>query len=143
MLRSLVGSEMCIRDSNYSFTPGGVGGFGTIVIRSSTFNNSTAGMVLTQGSDTIGFGIATGNIASNQVASNNFGTGSPASSIFPKRSGPYSLVVTTGVSVIKGIGLGYDVTYDITAVPEPATLMLALVGLLATCFWRPSGRTRS
>jgi hypothetical protein len=131
-----------LTDPNYTFAPGGVGGFGTIVIRSSTFNNSTAGMVLTQGSDTIGFGVATGTIASNQVATNNFGTGSPASSIFPRQSGPYTLIATQGVSVIKGIGLGYDVTYGITAVPEPATLVLAFVGLLATCFSRRSGHTR-
>ena len=133
-----------LADPNYTFTPGSVGGFGTIVVRSSTFNNSTAGMVLTQGSNTIGFGVATGSIASNQQANNNFGPpGSPASSVFPRQSGPYTLVVTQGVSVIKGIGLGYDVTYDITAVPEPATLMLVFVGLLATCSWRRFSRTRS
>ena len=122
-----------LTDPNYTFTPGSVGGFGTTVIRSSTFNNATASMVLTQTlnpTNTIGFGQATGSIASNQQALNNFGPpASPASSVFPRQSGPYSLIVTQGVSVIKGIGLGYDVTYDITAVPEPSTLML--LGIVA------------
>ncbi len=133
-----------LTDPNYAFTPGSVGGFGTIVVRSSTFNNSTAGMVLTQGSNTIGFGVATGSIASNQQALNNFGPpASPASSVFPRQSGPYTLIATQGVSTIKGIGLGFDVTYDITAVPEPATLTLVFVGMLATCTRRRIGRTRS
>ena len=120
-----------LADPNYTFTPGGVSGFGTRVLRSNNFAEATAGMVLTQGADTIGFGTATGTIASNQVIENNLGTGATPSSIFPRQSGPYTLLVTQGTAVIKGIGLGYDVTYDITAVPEPAAGLLAAIGAVA------------
>jgi hypothetical protein len=132
-----------LSDPNYAFAPGSVSGFGTRSFRSSTFNEGTAGMILTQGASTIGFGTATGTIASNLAIENNLGNGSPASSVFSRQSGPYTLTTTQGVSTIKGIGLGYDITYDIIAVPEPATLTLVFVGLLATCFCRPNGRARS
>ena len=60
------------------------------------------------------------------VVNNNFGPPSATpSSVFPRQSGPYTLLVTQGVSVIKGLSLGYDVTYDVTALPEPSTLLLA------------------
>ena len=106
-----------LSDTNFTFTPGsgGVSNFGTQLFRSATFNESTGGMVLTQGADTIGFGTATGTIASNRIMDNNFGS---TSSVFPRQSGPYTLVATAGVSVIKGIQLAYDVNYDIVAVSD-------------------------
>jgi hypothetical protein len=103
-----------LAEPGFTFTPGGVSDFGTILFRSNNFDEATQGMVLTQGADTIGFGTATGSIASNLVVSNNFGPPGGDGSVFPRQSGPYTLLVTEGVSVIKGIKLGYDVTYDIT-----------------------------
>ena len=66
------------------------------------------------------FAAPAGTVASNLVVNNNFGTSggaNPASSIFARQTGPYTLAVTAGTSAIKGIGFGYDVTYDIAAVP--------------------------
>jgi hypothetical protein len=123
-------------EPGFTFTPGGVSGFGTTAFRSSTFNNMTAGMVLTQGSDTIGFGVATGSLASNQQINNNLGEGTPASSVFPRQTGPYTLASTVGVSVIKGIALGYDVSYDVTAVPEPGALILVVCGVAGCGLFR-------
>lgn len=119
-------------EPGYVFTPGGVSGFGTILFRSNNFAEATAGALLTQGVNTVGFGTATGNVASNLLMENNFGPPAAVpSSVFPRQSGPYTLVVTQGVSVIKGITLGYDVTYDITLIPEPTTCVLAAMGLAA------------
>lgn len=127
-----------LANPGYAFTPGGVSGFGTILIRSNNFTEASAGMVLTQGADTIGFGTATGTVASGLAANNNFGPpGSPASSIFPRQAGPYTLIVTQGASVIKGMTLAYDVTYDIKPVPEPASGMLLIVSAVAV---RGAGR---
>ena len=114
-----------LADPNFLFTPGGVSNFGTRVFRSNNFDEAVAGMLLTQGTETIGFGLSTGTLASGLVANNNFGTGTTPSSIFDRRVGPYTLVVdgpdqTNNVSVIKGIGVAYDVTYDITAAPVAA-----------------------
>ncbi|MFO0790336.1 MAG: hypothetical protein U0805_12855 [Pirellulales bacterium] len=118
-----------LTEPGFTFTPGGISDFGTRVFRSNNFDETMAGMLLTQGSETIGFGLVSGTVASNQLVNNNFGTpgGTEAgSSIFPRRVGPYTLVVdgpdqTTNVSVIKGIGVAYDVTYDITAAAAPLT----------------------
>jgi hypothetical protein len=109
-----------LSEPGYAFTPGGVSGFGTVLFRSNNFDESGTGvdgMVLTQGADTIGFGSGTGSLASNLIVDNNFGPfqGTPGtSSTFPRQSGPYTLLVTESVSVIKGMTLQYDVTYDIT-----------------------------
>lgn len=114
-----------LAETGYAFTPGGVSGFGTMLYRSNNFNELTQGMVLTQGTDTIGFGTASGSVASGLFMENNFGTysgstpsGTP-SGAFPRQSGPYTLVVTQGAGIIKGLTLGYDVTYDISAVGAP------------------------
>jgi hypothetical protein len=111
-----------LTDTSYKFTPGGVSNFGSQVFRSNSFTESTAGMVLTQGSDTIGFGTATGTLASNLLCDNNFGPPTGSSSLFPRRTGPYTLVVTQGTSVIKGIQVAYDVTYDMVLVDAEWTL---------------------
>ena len=132
VLVSNVSYTGALADPGHAFTPGSVANFGAILFRSNNFTEASAAMVLTQAADTVGFGTATGTIASNQAANNNFGPpGSPASSIFPRQSGPYTLVVTQGTSVIKGMTLGYDVTYDITAVPEPAAACLLAIGAVA------------
>ena len=110
-----------LAEAGYSFTPGGVSGFGTMVFRSGVFQEANHGMLLTPTNDptnTIGFGTATGTVASNLVMDNNFGPYSAtpgSSSAFPRQTGPYTLMVTQGAGCIKGLTLGYDVTYDITA----------------------------
>lgn len=112
-------------DTTYTFTPGTVGNFGTRVFRTNNFDESVAGMLLTQGTETLGFGVMTGTAGSNLLINNNFGTpgGSEAgSSIFDRKVGPYTLVVdgpdaATNVSVIKGIGVIYDINYDMTLKP--------------------------
>jgi hypothetical protein len=122
-----------LSDPNYVFAPGGVSGVGTRVLRSQNFTEASAGLVLTQGADTIGFGLATGSLGSNLPIENNFGTGGTPSSVFARQSGPYTLAMTSGTTPanIKGIGLGYDVSYDITPVPEPASGLLAALGVAA------------
>lgn len=112
-----------LAEAGYTFTPGGVSGFGTMLFRSGVFNETIHGMVLTQGADTIGFGTASGSVASGLKMDNNFGpyAGTPVtgSSPFPRQSGPYTLMVTQGAGCIKGLTLGYDVTYDVSAVGAP------------------------
>lgn len=107
-----------LTDTGFSFTPGGVAGFGTTVFRSNVFQEENHGMLLTPINDptnTIGFGKAAGTVASNLVMDNNFGGPGATSSVFPRQTGPYTLMVTEGAGCIKGLALEYDVTYDVTA----------------------------
>ncbi len=115
-------------EPNYAFTPGTVSNFGTRVFRSNNFAELSAGMLLTNTvtSATIGFGQQTGTIASNLAIDNGFAAGAFDSA---RQTDPYTLVVTVGNTAIKGIGMAYDVNYDIAAVPEPATAMLVAGGL--------------
>ena len=127
-----------LAEPGFSFTPGGVSGFGVEVFASGVFNETLRGMLLTQGEDgvadpgegTIGFGLETGTIASNVAQNLNFGPYSPGpaggsatpndpSGVFPRQSGPFNLVMTqsdtpNGGGTIRGFTLGYDVTYDIS-----------------------------
>ena len=67
----------------------------------------------------------------------------PPSNLFPRQVGAYTLEVTQGTSVIKGIGLGYDVTYDITPVPEPtAAALVAAIGAMGLARTRGTRRAR-
>jgi hypothetical protein len=119
-----------LADPGYSFTPGGVSNFGVQLFASGVFNETSQGMLLTQGEDTIvdpgeetiGFGVTSGTLASNLRQDLNFGIyDDPApdpllsSSAFPRQSGPFTLVTTASSGTIRGFTLGYDVTYDITA----------------------------
>lgn len=107
-----------LAETGFAFTPGGVSGFGTTVFRSNVFQEANHGMVLTPINDptnTIGFGTASGTVASNLVMDNNFGGIGATSSVFARQTGPYTLMVTQGAGCIKGFALEYDVTYDITA----------------------------
>lgn len=120
-----------LTDPNFTFTPGTVSGFGTRVLRSNNFEEAADGLLLTQGGDTLGFGTATGSLGSNLAINNNYGNmTATTSSVFARQAGPYTLAVTGGTSALKGIGFGYDVTYEINAVPEPAGLALAALGCL-------------
>ncbi|MBA4104116.1 MAG: hypothetical protein C0485_00030 [Pirellula sp.] len=107
-----------LAEAGFTFAPGGVSGFGTTVFRSNVFQEANHGMVLTPINDptqTIGFGKATGTVASNLVMDNNFGGVGATSSVFPRQTGPYTLVVTEGAGCIKGFAMEYDVTYDVSA----------------------------
>ena len=118
-----------LADTGYTFTPGGVANFGTQLFQSGQFNETNSGMLLTQGEDTIvdpgeetiGFGLTSGTLASNLRMETNFGpyedpaAAPPLSGAFPRQSGPFTLVTTVGGSMIRGLTLGYDVLYDITA----------------------------
>ena len=134
-----------LAEAGFTFTPGGVSGFGVELFASGVFNENLRGMLLTQGEDgvqdpgegTIGFGgnsglpFQTGTIASYQLQNLNFGPYSPGpaggsanppdpSSVFPRQSGPFTLVTSasdspSGGGTIRGFTLGYDVTYDISA----------------------------
>ena len=64
-----------LTEPGFTFTPGGIFNFGTRVFRSNNFTEANAGMLLTQGADTIGFGLSTGTLASNLNVANNFGSG--------------------------------------------------------------------
>ena len=109
-----------LADTNFSFTPGGVSNFGVQLFASGVFNETNQGMVLTQGADTIGFGVTTGTIASNLRQDLNFGIYQnplptpPYSSEFPRQSGPFTLVTTVSAGAVRGFTLGYDVAYDIS-----------------------------
>lgn len=129
-----------LAEPGLTFAPGGVSGFGVEVFASGVFNENLRGMLLTQGEDavvdlgeeTIGFGLTSGTIASQLAQNLNFGPYSPGpaggaasppdpSSVFPRQSGPFTLVVTasdspSGGGTIRGFTLGYDVTYDISPV---------------------------
>ena len=107
-----------LAETGFTFAPGDVSGFGTTVFRSNVFQEANHGMVLTPINDptqTIGFGTATGTVASNLVMDNNFGGVGATSSVFARQTGPYTLVVTQGAGCIKGIAMEYDVTYDVAA----------------------------
>jgi hypothetical protein len=107
-----------LTDTNFTFSPGSVANFGTVLFRSNNFDETGTGidgMTLTnQAGETIGFGSDSGTIASNLIVNNNFGSGATPSSFFPRQTGPYQLVSTNEGAVIKGMTLEYDVTYDIS-----------------------------
>jgi hypothetical protein len=119
-----------LAEPGYTFTPGGVSGFGVELFASGVFNELTQGMILTPDAspaDTIGFGVTDGATPeTSKLAMNlNFGPYSPGpaggsatpadpSSVFPRQSGPFTLVVTASGSTIRGFTLGYDVNYDIS-----------------------------
>jgi hypothetical protein len=104
-----------LADTNYQFNSGDVSDFGPIVFRSGVFQEENHGMVLTRGSDTIGYGLGTGSVASNLIMNNNFGPPTGDSSLIPRQTGPFTFVVSHGVGAIKGILMEYDITYDITS----------------------------
>jgi hypothetical protein len=127
-----------LAEPGFTFTAGGVSGFGVELFASGVFVEGDRGMLLTQGEDgvadpgeeTIGFGKTSGTLASGLAQNLNFGPYSPGpaggsatpndpSSVFPRQSGPFTLVMTesetpNGGGTIRGFTLGYDVTYDIS-----------------------------
>lgn len=121
-----------LSESGFTFTGGGVSGFGTELFESGQLNETNTGMTLIQGEDnvvdpgeeTIGFGQGTGTLGSNLIMNTNWGIyddrttipNLPLSSNFARQTGPYTLVTTQGsAATFRGMVLGYDVTYDISA----------------------------
>jgi hypothetical protein len=123
-----------LADSGYTITPGGVSNFGVQLFQSGQLNEGTSAMRLTQGVDaivdpgeqTIGWGNASpfgdGTLASHLRMETNFGAYQDppvtdpllASSAFPRQSGPFTILTTQNASMIRGLTLGYDVTYNIS-----------------------------
>jgi hypothetical protein len=104
-------------EANFTFSPGNVANFGTVLFRSNFFDEESDGAILTnQEGGTIGFGLDSGTIAGSLAINNNFGGGTSPSSFFPRQPS-YTLIATTEGLVLKGMTLEYDVTYDIS----PAT----------------------
>jgi hypothetical protein len=122
-----------LADPGYTISGGAVSNFGIQLFASGVFNETSQGMLLTQGEDTvvdpgeetIGFGVTGGTIASNLRQDLNFGIYQnpiptpPYSSEFARQSGPFTLVTSASAGTIRGFTLGYDVTYDIS--PASAT----------------------
>ncbi len=118
-----------LAEPGYTISGGAVSNFGIQLFASGVFNETTQGMLLTQGEDTvvdlgeetIGFGLTAGTIASNLRQDLNFGIyqdpipAAPYSSEFARQSGPFTLLTSASSGTIRGFTLGYDVTYDITA----------------------------
>jgi hypothetical protein len=91
--------------------------------RSNNFNEGTAGMTATVGTDTWGFGTSAGTQASNLIIDNNYNA-----TVGFETGGPMELSMQAGTWNLKGVGFVYDVSYDVIPVPEPATTSLALLG---------------
>jgi hypothetical protein len=112
-----------LADPGYTFTPGGVSGMGAQLFESGIFQETSQGMTLTHDTGTIGFGQALGSgttAAFGELKMNlNFGPFQDPpgdSSAFPRQPGPFSISTTQGsAATFRGISLGYDVTYDISA----------------------------
>jgi hypothetical protein len=113
-----------LADPGFTFTPGGVSNFGVQLFESGQFQENNHGMTLTQGDNTVGFGQATGSVASGLRMDLGFGPyhiGTPPappdnSSPFPRQSLPFTISTTHGsATMFRGFTLGYDVSYDISA----------------------------
>jgi hypothetical protein len=104
-----------LTEPGFVFSAGAVEDYGYRVFRSNNFSKASEGLLLTQGADTIGFGTSTGTLASGLAIENNFGNvAPPASDVFTRMSGPFTLTQQGGQYAIKGVGLQYDVSYDIS-----------------------------
>jgi hypothetical protein len=144
---SFTGTPTADPGLQYAITPGTVGNFGPIVIRSA--NTGTAGATTDgfyeagetaglfsvppdpSGKPTIGFGDATsgeGTVASHKIIENGFALNTDPvtlnTNIFARQPGAWTFkllggTLTTQAMAIKGIGYQYDVTYDVAATQVP------------------------
>ena len=110
---SFTGSPL---DPGVTFTPGTVTGIGMSQFRSANFGEGTNGAILDNGTDTIGFGLSTGSIASNVAMNNGFVTANR----FPVMlmDVPITLSMdsaTTGNFNLKGIEFTTFFDYEFTA----------------------------
>lgn len=125
-----------LAEPGFTFTGGGVSGFGTELFESGQLNENSVGMTLIQGLDNIvdpgeetiifgqtGVGQAPGTLGSGLIMNTNWGIfddrttipNLPLSSNFARQSGPYTMTTTAGsAATFRGMVLGYDVTYDIS-----------------------------
>ena len=110
---SFTGSPL---DPGVTFTPGTVTGIGMSQFRSANFGEGTNGAILDNGTDTIGFGLSAGSIASNVAMNNGF----VAANRFPAMvmDVPITLTMdsaTTGNFNLKGIEFTTFFSYEFTA----------------------------
>jgi hypothetical protein len=99
----------------FTFTPGAVGMTQFTSLRSNNFTEASEGMTLSDGTNTWGFGTATGTIGSNLLMENNF------QNTFTGAGGDAPLTITTDVGSwnLKGFRLSLPITYDV----EPASVV--------------------
>ena len=97
---------------NVSFTAGDLVDVALSQFRSNNFPEATAGAVLSNGTDTVGFGLASGSLASNVSIANSF----PAADRFPPISMRFPLTLTADAGVssfnLKGFELATIFTYE-------------------------------
>jgi len=114
-----------LTESGFSFTPGTVNNAGWNRLRSNNFTEATSGTVVTDSAATTwGFGLGTGTGGSGLLIDNNY-------NVIPAFApvGAVSFATTAGSGwSLKGVGFKYDVSYDITPVPEPGTIALGMIG---------------
>ena len=109
-------------DPGVTFTPGTVAGVGLSQFRSNNFAEASNGATLSKGTETVGFGVSMGNIAS-QVAMNN---GFTAAASFPAMmmDAPITLTMDTGTFNLKGFELRTFLDYEFTSPTAGANVAL-------------------
>jgi hypothetical protein len=102
-------------DPGVTFTPGTVTGVGLSQFRSNNFGEGTEGALLDNGTDTIGFGVSIGTVASGRIMNNGF----TAAARFPAMlmDGPITLTndAATGSFNIKGLEFTTFLDYQFTS----------------------------
>ena len=111
-------------DPGVTFTPGTVSGVGLSQFRSSNFGEASNGATLSNGTDTVGFGVSMGSIAS-QVAMNNGFTAAPR---FPAMmmDTPITLTMDSGTFNLKGFELTTFLDYEFTSPTAGANVALTV-----------------
>ena len=98
-----------------AFSPGNVTDVALDAFRAGNFNEANSGAVLSNGTDSVGFGLSTGSLASNVNMDNNFAS----TNRFPLMSMmvPTTLTADPGASFnLKGFELATTFTYDLGVV---------------------------
>ncbi len=108
-------------DAGVTFTPGSVTGVGLSLFRSNNFGEGSNGATLSNGTDTIGFGLSMGTVASGVAMNNNFTSGR-----FPAMAmdTPITLTMDTGTFNLKGIEFTAFVDYQFTSPTSGSSVTL-------------------
>jgi hypothetical protein len=112
-----------LSEAGFTFTPGTVNNAQWNRLRSNNFPEATAGATISVGADTWGFGTSTGTMGSNLAIDNNYNV-----ILGFATAGPLVITTEAGAWNLKGLGFQYDLSYDITPVPEPTTAVIGLMG---------------
>lgn len=96
-------------EPGYTFNSGTVTNPKWNRLRSNNLSEATEGTTVTVGTNTWGFGTATGTLGSNLAIENNY-------AVIPgfETAGPLVFTTQAGVWNLKGLGFRYDVSYEIT-----------------------------